>query len=158
MAVEFYYDPGDVLDAPENEGVERAMRQIRKAGSQYRIVDAGEMKREDAQSAYERLAVPPSVGRRYRVRRVFGTNKYTGGFFGKGVPALVVLANGRPQDVYPHEEEEDRTIVTINDYLDSLTRSAAGDRELATRMDALRAPLGNVGVTARELVDEGRYR
>ncbi len=144
-------------DAPENEGVERAVRQIREAAIEYRVVDAGAMTREEAQSAYERLAVPPSVRRRYRVRRVFGTNKYTGGFFGKGVPALVVLENGRPQDVYPHEEQ-DGTIVTIKDYLDRLTRGEAGGRELARRMDALRVRVGDVGVTARELIDEGRRR
>lgn len=155
---EFYYDPGDVLDAPENRELSRATRRIREAGATYRVIDAGKMTREQAEQTYIERAVPPSVTRRYRVRRVFGTNKYAGGFFGKGVPALVVLEDGRPADVYPHEEQ-DGTIVTINDYLDRQQRAMEADRgALVARMDALRATIGPVGVRARDLIDEGRRR
>lgn len=117
------------------------------------------MTRGEAEEAYIRLAVPPSMRQRYRVRLVFGTHKYAGGFFGKGVPALIVYEDGSPQDVYPHEEQ-DGTIVTINDYLERRERGSDSERraELVRRMDALRGSIGPVGATARELIDEGRRR
>jgi len=40
------------------------------------------------------------------------------------IAKLVVLENGRPQDVYPHEEGG--TIVTIKEYLSKLAKGAAG--------------------------------
>ncbi len=154
---ELYYDPDDISDSPVNagigeNGIERTVRRVSEAGAEYRVVDASELTRAEAEDAYQRLAVPPSVRRRYRVRGVFGTNKYSGGFFGKGVPALVVLENGRPKDIYPHQEQ-DGTIVTINDYLDRLDN---GGTALAARMDALRERIGKIGATARELIDDGR--
>ena len=167
MSIEFYYDPEGVLESPENEGmhdgIERTIRRIKEAGVEYRLVNAAGLSREQREDAYGRLAVPPSVRKRYRVRRLFGSHKHSGGNFGRGVPALVVLEQGRPQDVYPHEEQ-DGTIVTVSDYLDSLERRGDGedngDRErvLATRMDSLRARIGVVNATARELIEEGRRR
>jgi hypothetical protein len=70
-----------------------------------------------------------------------------------------VLESGRPQDVFPHEEGG--KIVTIKDYLERLAKGEEGARDgrtLAKRMDALRAKIGYVGATARELIDEGRRR
>ena len=68
----------------------------------------------------------------------------------------MVLENGRPVDVYPHEEQ-DGTIVTIRDYLERIGGGAeGGGSELARRMDALRARIGRVDATARELIEEGR--
>lgn len=155
---EFYYDPGEIHDTPANRDLARAARRIREAGAAYRVVDASEMTREQAEQRYLDRAVPPSMAKRYQVKLVFGTNKYAGGFFGKGVPALVVLEDGRPADVYPHREQ-DGTIVTINDYLDRRQQAAeTGGGELVARMDALRATIGPVGALARELIDEGRRR
>ena len=164
--VAVYYDAGggggdDLSSAALGE----VTRRLREAGVEYRVVDAGELSREEREAAYHNLAVRPSVRRRYRVRRVFGTNKYPGSFFGSGVPALVVIEDGRPVDVYPHEEQ-DGTIVTIDDYLRSLGGSDRADRAAETgdraallrRMDALRSSIGAVGVSTRELIEDGRVR
>ena len=157
--IEVYYSTGGMReDHPANagvgEGLPRLTRQIREAGAAYSVVDAGEMTRHDREEAYHSRAVRPSVMRRYRVRRIFGTHKYPGQYFGSEVPALVVLEDGRPVDIYPHEEQ-DGTIVTIRDYLDRIRGGVRGG-ELARRMDALRGRIGPVGATARELIEEGR--
>ncbi len=162
MEIKLYYDPDSVQGRPVNdglheEGVERLLVRVKEAGVAYSVVDVSDLPRQELEDIYTRQAVVPSVRKRYGIRRIFGTNKYPGAFFGKGVPALVVLEDGRPQDVYPHEGEGGR-IVTIKDYVDKLAaggRAGAG-RELAKRMDALRAKIAYVGATARELIDEGR--
>ncbi len=161
MEYEVYYDPDEVLDAPANEtlrreGTERVLRRLRDAGVEYRAVDVSEMSGDQLREAYDRLATPPSVWKRYRVRELFGTQKYPGAFFGKGVPALVVLENGRPVDVYPHVEGG--KIVSITDFIERMAGGNATGAELAARMDALRAEIGRVDRTASEFVEGGRRR
>ena len=158
--IEVYYSAGEVQEGdPVNAGLSAndlplLERQIREVGVEYRVVDG--LTQQEREEAYVTRAVRPSVSKRYRVRRVFGTNKYSGQYFGGAVPALVVLENGRPVDVYPHEEQ-DGTIVTIRDYLDRIGGGGeGGGSELARRMDALRARIGRVDATARELIEEGR--
>lgn len=72
------------------------------------------------------------------------------------VPALTVLDGGHPADVYPHGEQ-DRRIVTISDYLDGIAGGGEEDGgTLERRMDLLRERIGIVGVTVRDLIEEGR--
>lgn len=163
--VEVFYDAGQLRDDdPANAGLEdlrRVTHRLAEAAATYSVVDTGELTPQDREEAYRSRAVRPSVSRRYRVRRLFGTNKYPGQDFGGAVPALVVLEDGLPVDIYPHEEQ-DGTIVTIRDYLDTLGAAApGGGAELARRMDALSeriAAYGPLGATAKELVEEGRDR
>ena len=156
---EVYYNAGEVREGdPVNGGLSaddlpRLEQQLREVGAEYRVVDG--LTQQEREEAYVSRAVRPSVSKRYRVRRVFGTNKYSGQDFGGAVPALVVLENGRPVDVYPHEEQ-DGTIVTIRDYLERIGGAGAGGSELARRMDTLRARIGRVDATARELIEDGR--
>lgn len=164
---ELYYGAEEPLDTPENEGLpqeglEPIVRRLRESPAAYTadvdLVDVSKYTREQLEDAYVSRAVPPSVRRQYGVKRVFGTNRYAGSRFGRGVPALVVLDGGRPVDVYPHEEEG--RIVTIADYLRRLEGGGApADGEaLIARMDAVRARFKGVGMTATELIKEGRRR
>jgi hypothetical protein len=159
--VELYCDPDDVNDSPANAGLREVaplVRALQEAGMDYAVVDVSGHTREQLQDEYLRLAMRPAVTRRYRVRQIFGTHKYPGSWFGKGVPALVVLEDGNPRDVYPHEEEG--RIVTIADYVSRIGRGdeAARRRALVRRMDALRKRIGPVGVSMRELIEDGRRR
>jgi hypothetical protein len=164
MEYEIYYSPDAVEDAdPANRGLdaglERVVARLREAGAEYRVVDTGELSVADRQEAYAR-AVLPSVHKKYRVRSVFGTRKYAGTRFGRDVPALLVLEDGRPVDVYPHEEQ-DGTVVTITEYVERRFARAGGAeserrRELLEKMAALRREIGPIGVTTTELLREAR--
>ena len=46
--------------------------------------------------------------------------------------------------------------MTIRDYLERIGGAGAGGSELARRMDTLRARIGRVDATARELIEDGR--
>ena len=158
--VEVYYEAGDHdgdvrAQTTASEDGERILQRLREAGIEYRAVDVSGLSSEALRDTYFRVATPPSVWKRYRVRELFGTQKYPGAFFGRSVPALVVFEDGRPVDVYPHQEGG--KIVSIDDYIDSVTRSSRAV-ELARRMDALRARIGTVDATASELIEEGRRR
>ena len=161
--VEIYYGGGDVSDDPVNaglkeHGLEALMRRVREAGIANRIVDVSARSTDELRDEYMRVAVVPSVRRRYRVAQVFGTHKYPGAYFGRSVPALVVLEDGRPVDIYPHEEEG--RVVTIADYVERAGRGDESARRFALvrRMDTLRARIGHVDVPTDALVEEGRRR
>lgn len=163
MEYEIYYTPDVIEDEdPVNRGLdpqlERVFARLREAGATYRAVDAGGLSEGGRRDAYVR-AVVPSVHKKYRVRAVFGTRKYAGTRFGRGVPALLVLEDGRPVDVFPHEEQ-DGTVVTITDYLERRFSDGKADsdgrRELLERMAELRREIGSIGMTTVELLHEAR--
>jgi hypothetical protein len=162
--VEIYHTGGEISADPANtgireQGIEPLLRSLREAGVQYRVIDVSERSREELQEEYLRLAMRPSVSKRYRVKRIFGTNKYTGAYFGRGVPALVVLEDERPVDVYPHEEEGGR-IVTIADYVARVRRGDDMERRkaLVRRTDALRKRIGKLDLSWSDIIREGRER
>lgn len=168
MEYEIYYTPGALEDEdPVNRGLdvrlERVLRRLREAGAAYQVVDAAALSPAVRRDAYAR-AVVPSVHKKYRVRSVFGTRKYAGTRFGRGVPALLVVEDGRPVDVYPHEEQ-DGTVVTITDYIERRFADGGADgsgadnerrRELLQRMAELRRDIGTIGMTTVELLHEAR--
>ena len=87
----------------------------RNNGIEYQIIDTAEMTDDELIGWYVK-AILPSVKHKYRVRTVFGSNRYSGVFFGRQQPALLV--EGDQWDVYPHEENGRK--VTIEEFLQKL--------------------------------------
>jgi hypothetical protein len=100
----------------------KLLRQIRDSGVQCDVIDTTAMSDENKYRAYA-TAWPLSVSKKLGIRRVFGTRRRSGCFFGKEVPALLVYEEGseNPVDVYPRDELG-RT-VTIREFLEQLTSS-----------------------------------
>jgi hypothetical protein len=123
---ELFYDPDvstslDVL--PQNKGVRDVLEHVddfRKEGVAIQKRNTAKMSATDLEHAYIR-AIVPSVYRKYRVRRMFGSNRHAGLLFGRDVPALLVsdTTHKTPGDVYPHEQAG--RIVTIHEFLTQLS-------------------------------------
>lgn len=86
-------------------------------------VDTSRLSDREVYEAYAK-AWAPSVSKKLGIRRVFGTRRRSGCFFGRGVPALLVYGGDgdHPVDVYPHEKLG-RTI-TIKEFLEELAGEA----------------------------------
>ena len=84
-------------------------------GIEYKITDTAEMSDDELIDCYLRTILP-SIKHHYRVRTVFGSNRYPGVFFGRQQPALLV--EGNQWDVYPHEKDGKK--VTIEEFLQKL--------------------------------------
>ncbi len=98
--------------------VEKVLKLIRSLGKNVttRLIDTSNMTDEERYQAYIE-SVMPAVYNRYNARKVFGTNRISGVFFGKEQPALV-LKDGKKWDVYPHLER--KRLVTIEGCLEKL--------------------------------------
>jgi hypothetical protein len=122
LKYELFYDPdlSIIFDThPQNKGVRDVLEHIdefRKDGRPIEKRNTAKMSATDLEQAYIR-AIMPSVYRKYRVRRIFGSNRQAGLFFGRGVPALLISdpTHKTPGDVYPRDEAG--RIVTIHDFL-----------------------------------------
>jgi len=119
-----YYHSSDhrvFMEDPANAGVgevEKLLELVEQVGANVEIVDTAELEDEERLDIYARHAVGPAVRNRYPIRQIFGTRRRGGFvFFGRQVPALVVLKDGDrvPADVYPHGEGG--RIITIREFL-----------------------------------------
>jgi hypothetical protein len=87
----------------------------RNYGVECKIIDTVGMSDDDLMEHYIK-AILPSIKHKYRVRTVFGSNRYPGVFFGRQRPALLV--EGDQWDIYPHEKYGKK--VTIEEFLQKL--------------------------------------
>jgi len=115
----YYSSKEKPLDLLCNQGFDEVITLLKNQGSQYEIIDTTTLSEEELYSAYSDAWVP-SVYKKFRIRRVFGSRRHSGWLFGKGVPALLIYEKGKkyPIDVYPHEERG--RIITIKEYLEKL--------------------------------------
>jgi len=166
MRLQLYFRPNVLLHAPANGGfdveiVRDLLGQLELNGARVEWVDTTTLSDEQLITDYLSAIVPPAVSRKHRFRQIFGSKRYPGRLFGKGVPALVVYEDGadHPSDVYPHEESG--RLVTIRDFLEKETANRTARSEAlhaAARMDERRARVGSIGSRAAELIREGRHR
>ena len=119
-----YYDSAnDPSGHVCNAGFAEALRNatLLERNNICRVVDIGEEPDEELQRAYDQ-AVGAAVIQKYQIRRVFGTRRQSGIYFGSEVPALLViptlLGSQNAEDVYPHIREG--RCVTIREALDEL--------------------------------------
>ena len=134
LTYELFYDPDlstVFVTHAQNDGVRDVLERLddfRKKGLAIEGRNTAKMSATDLEHAYIR-AILPSVYRKYRVRRIFGSNRQAGLFFGRGVPALLISdpTHKTPGDVYPHEEAG--RIVTIHDFLTELLSTNAPTTE-----------------------------
>jgi hypothetical protein len=125
LKYELFYDPDapTIFDTfPQNKGIREVLEHVddfRKEGVPIEKRNTAKMSATDLEHAYIR-AIVPSVYRKYRVRRMFGSNRQAGLLFGREVPALLVSdpTHKTPGDVYPHDQAG--RIVTIHDFLTEL--------------------------------------
>jgi hypothetical protein len=160
------------LASPDNGGfdllaIRGILRRLESLGVPWEIADAMPMSDEQLENLYIEATLPTARAK-YRVRQVFGSKRHAGFLFGRGVPALLVYEDAKPQpaDVYPHRRGS-RT-VTIRAFLEELLNTlekapVIGERRkpdpsLVARMDRLRGRIGPIGVGVAELVREGRRK
>ena len=126
LKFELFYDPDLISDAhPQNKGIRDILARLgefRPDGAPIQKRNTAKMSATELEQAYIR-AIVPSVYRKYRVRRIFGSNRQAGLLFGRSVPALLISDpfHKTPGDVYPHDEAG--RIVTIHDFLATLETS-----------------------------------
>jgi hypothetical protein len=114
-------DEKEIFDVPENRGFSRALvveQLASRASDSYEVIDGSRFSDAERARVYSAEAMA-AAGNRYRIRRVFGSNRASmGPFLGKQIPALICYDGDRPVDVFPHEDR-DGVLATIADYLAS---------------------------------------
>ena len=93
------------------------LNRIEKKGVKITVTDTASWNSSMLYEIYLR-AVTPSVHKGYSIRRVFGTARESGRYFGRQVPALLVYENDSIADVYPHDER--RIVIKIIEFLERL--------------------------------------
>ncbi len=116
-----------VLMNPQNDGFDQdailqRLEELSAQGHTYEVIDSEALTAEQRRHLYfdEAFGAVARAGNRYRIRQVFGSRKHSGAEdIGTNVPVLIVLDDGEPVDVYPHQLQ-DGMFRTIRNYLDAL--------------------------------------
>ena len=117
MRLEFYYDERR-SDVQEVSKLTEKLQNLKKKNLQLKIVDISSVPKDEVFKIYAN-ACKPSVYKKYRIRRVFGTHRQSGIFFGKKPALLVYEAESEyPTDVYPHDAHG--KIVTIEEFINNV--------------------------------------
>jgi hypothetical protein len=103
-----------------NEGVDdvpKLLKRLDAKGHRVEMKDTAAMTEQQRNKAYI-SAIVPAVYRHYELRKMFGSNRISGCFFGAEVPALLVTDGDSVGDTYPHRKED--RISTIRSFLSEL--------------------------------------
>ncbi|MFQ5855749.1 MAG: hypothetical protein ACE5LU_08930 [Anaerolineae bacterium] len=118
----YYNTQQEPADNPANAGLFEAMEllsRLQNRGITCEKIDTAALPDETIYRAYADAWIP-SVSKKFAIRRVFGTRRRSGCYFGREVPALLVYENDgeHPVDVYPREEFG-RTVM-LREFLEDL--------------------------------------
>lgn len=116
IILELYYDSTvEPFENPRFDFAEviKLLRLAMTSGITVRIVDTAGWDRELLIEYYKQI-----VGKRRGYGDIFGTRKKKGWFFGREVPALVVLYERGQPELYPSRKGD--SIITISDFLQKL--------------------------------------
>lgn len=112
-------DPNEPNVRSDVKKITQLLEKLKKAKKlDYKIIDTSKMSDTERSSAYANV-IGPSVFNKYEVRRVFGTNRNSGVWFGKEQPALLV--QGDIWEIFPHRKNDKD--VTIEKFLENLAKS-----------------------------------
>jgi hypothetical protein len=103
-----------------NEGVidvPKLLKRLDAKGHRVEMKDTAAMTEQQRNKAYI-SAIVPAVYRHYELRKIFGSNRISGCFFGAEVPALLVTDGDSVGDTYPHRKGD--RISTIRSFLSEL--------------------------------------
>jgi len=123
MKLSYYWSSDEArkpLPGERNEGIEAVrglLRQLAARGADVEFVDTALFTEKARIESYSRVALP-AVYRHYEVKRMLGTNRHSGCFFGAEVPALLVTNADSAGDTYPHRKGN--RITTIHSFLTEL--------------------------------------
>lgn len=114
-----YMNPNEPNVRSDVGKITRLLDRLKKSKKlDYKIIDTSKMNDSERFSAYSNV-IGPSVFNKYEIRRVFGTNRNSGVWFGKEQPALLV--QGDIWEIFPHRENGKD--VTIEKFLENLSKS-----------------------------------
>jgi len=105
------------------------LKKLRERGIEVKIVDTAGWSYEMLYETYLKAAsVAIAKGYlAYRVRKIFGSARESGKYFGRQVPALLVYEDNKIVDVYPHEERG--RLITIEEFLRTKLRELEGNSD-----------------------------
>jgi hypothetical protein len=119
-----YFSSSDEARKPfvgeRNEGIEAVpelLKRLQARGAEVEFIDTAHLNEKARIESYTRVALP-AVYRHYEVKRMLGSNRHSGCFFGAEVPALLVRDDDTVGDTYPHRKGD--RIFTIHSFLANL--------------------------------------
>lgn len=117
MLLEFYFD-SQKTDAKLLETILGKLSSLNESNCEKKFIDVNGIS-PDKKFEYYSKAWAPSVVKKYKIRKVFGTHRNPGSFFGE-VPALLAYEDNaqHPADVFPHDKHG--RLVTIEEFLNAV--------------------------------------
>lgn len=120
MELELYYDSTvePFVSAEFNTAdVFRLLDEAKGMGIVVRIYDTAGWNHDMVREVYLKACVP-AIRKKYKIKNIFGKRGSGGLFFGRQIPALLVIKDGKPINVYPHREGG--RLITISEFLENL--------------------------------------
>ncbi len=162
----FYYYSSAIepIDSPYNKGLSRVHSGLFSSGASVvvNLIDINGASEDIINRIYS-AAAAASASNKYKIRQVFGSVRYSGWLFGRGVPALIVFDdNNFAKDVYPHNNAG--KIVTIQDLLfpekktGEITYKNNQDKQVSKELDKYlpRGPKNSITNKKRAALNEIR--